>query len=113
MLITTRSLVWNHYRGPGHWIIHGFQLAAGVTLCLLGMLSIGSKHIDVQVLLETTAQNTHSAPIAPLYDVIILGLPLIIVLAVYLFAYVGSGSLMWLLHKRRKHGIFYGEGLHA
>jgi hypothetical protein len=116
LLITFRSMIWNHYRGVGHWLIHGFQLFAAVVLCFLSILAKGSKHFNAQFEIDGTdaggpSMSSHGddTPLAPLYEIVISDLPLVIVLGVYLLAYVGSGAVMWIIHWRRKRGVYYED----
>ncbi|KAK4684398.1 hypothetical protein P7C73_g5782, partial [Tremellales sp. Uapishka_1] len=82
ILCAFRSMIWYHYIGIAHWVIHGTQIALGLAMALLGLLDIGKETVAV------TKQGilTHSNL---LYELINQKLPLVIVLVVYFAAYYG------------------------
>lgn len=94
-------MIWNRYRGVAHWVIHGAQLVASLVLLLLGLLSRGSKQIHVEGFLDGV-EDLSLDTLVPIYDLVALGLPLVIVLVVYFVAYAGSGAVMWLIVWRRE-----------
>lgn len=100
-----RSMLWYRFHGPGHFIIHGFQIAAGVVLGLLGLLNIGSKHGNFAVIGEGEQDLMKS--VNPMYRLTLVGAPLVVVMAVYLITYLGSTCAMAYLNWRK--GGVYGD----
>lgn len=100
-------MLWYRFRGPGHFIIHGFQIAAGVLLGLLGLLNIGSKHGDFAVIGDEEQQNI-MASVNPMYQLTLVGVPLVVVMVVYLVTYLGSTCAMSYIHWR-KGGVYASD----
>lgn len=107
LLTTIRSMIWNRYRGIGHWIVHGLGLAGGVSLCLLGLLALGHKSVPVNFGLSNETIDTDS--VAPLYTLVFYDVPLVVVMGVYLLVNVGSAVLMAFFHWRRKQGVYFED----
>lgn len=106
LLCAIRSMLWYRFLGPGHFIIHGCQIAAGIILGLLGLLNIGNKHGQFAVL-EDDPEH-HSQNVNPMYQLTMVGAPLIVIMGVYLITYLGSTCAMtWI--QWRKGGIYQDE----
>lgn len=106
LLCAVRSMVWYRFHGPGHFVIHGFQIGAGIILGLLGLLNIGSKHGEFASIGDDDHRDLLGS-VNPMYQITLLGVPLVVVMAVYLITYLGSTAAMIYLH-RRKGGV-YGD----
>ncbi|KAK8845345.1 hypothetical protein IAR55_006058 [Kwoniella newhampshirensis] len=93
-----RSMLWYRYNGPAHWIVHGFQLCLGFILALLGLLDIGGR--DVDVFARSTRGELQG--VNPMYWLVNTRTPLVIVVCVYLLAYLGSILVVGQIQERRK-----------
>lgn len=90
-------MLWYRFIGAAHWIYHGSQLVAGISLGILGLLDIGNKHVDI-----TTIESQGLQTLNPLYRILFHEVPLVIIAMVYLVVYLGSGAALWLLQRRQE-----------
>ncbi|WRT63428.1 uncharacterized protein IL334_000333 [Kwoniella shivajii] len=81
-----RSMLWHRYKGICHSIIHGIWVLLGLVLCSLGLLDIGKKDFDI----FASSVEAELSGINPMYWLIHTRTPLLIVVAVYLFAYIAT-----------------------
>lgn len=98
-------MLWYRFHGPGHFIIHGCQIVAGIILGLLGLLNIGSKYGNFVNIGEEN--NNFLGSVNPMYRLALIGVPLVVVMGVYLITYLGSTCAMAYLHWRK--GGVYGD----
>ena len=108
ILCAIRSMLWYRFQGQGHYIIHGFQISAGVFLGLLGLLNIGGKHGEYATIEEEESVSQLFKTINPMYRLVILGAPLVVVMGVYLVTFLGSTLVMTWVHWR-KGGIYQDD----
>lgn len=91
-----------HFRGLAGYAIHTAMFTGGVTLCLLGLLALGSKQVWFD---DSPSHSVHYGN--PLYGLVSKSMGIAIVFLVYLAvqlgymvgprAYVADGSLRWKL----------------
>ena len=104
-----RSSIWYRFSGTGHYIMHGGMIVAGVALALLGLLDIGQKRIRIDI----NSANTFEAmnEVAPMYLLVDLALPLVIVLFVYALVYFGAtAAIAWRRRRHRRERTAEGSG---
>jgi hypothetical protein len=71
ILAALRSILWYHYRGIAHYVVHGSQFAIGVILSLLGLLDLGGRTVNYSTsiapngtrLIDITLEN-----VSPFFD---------------------------------------------
>jgi hypothetical protein len=96
-------MLWYRFEGPGHIIIHSFQIGAGLILGMLGMLNIGPAWANF-----TESEGPGWIKTAnPMYQVALTSLPLVIVMLTYLVTYLGSTCALAFAHWKR--GDIYGR----
>lgn len=100
MLIALRNVLWYRYDGIAHHIIHGGQVVMGICLALLGFLDVGQKRIRF---LDNDGNMNTDISLNPLYNLLSVGLPLMVVFLVFLLLYAGSIAVLWTLHRWRGH----------
>ena len=91
-----------HFRGLAGYAIHTAMFTGGVTLCLLGLLALGSKQVWFD---DSPSHNVHYGN--PLYGLVSKSMGIAIVFLVYLAVQLGymvslracraDGSLRWKL----------------
>jgi hypothetical protein len=94
-------MLWTHYTGVAHYVIHGTQYVAGLVLALLGLLDIGGKHFDINA--EDNLKGTN-----PFYHLVAEKWPLGIIAMIYFFVYFAPMAWLTWWH-RRKGGIWDDE----
>lgn len=100
MLIALRNALWYRYDGIAHHIIHGGHVIMGVCLSALGFLDIGPKVIHF---LDDDGNANADISLNPMYNLLGVGLPLMVVFLVFLILYAGSIAVLWMLHRWQGH----------
>lgn len=105
-------MLWYHYHGPAHWVIHGTRLALGLALSFLGFLAWGNKNI----LAITTDDGDHNdedatfLQVNPMYRITTAGWPIAIVAIVYIIALLLPLAILAVWHKKNGGGVWEPAG---
>ena len=87
-------MIWYRFEGLTHWIVHLPMILAGLGLCLLGLLDIGTGSFEV-------SSNASFDGVSPIFTLLRHSLPLAIVLIVYVLTYFGSLIALTCLSRRK------------